>query len=71
MSSNMSTLDRSLRAVVALVAITVAVAIGAGSAVAIGLFALAAVMAATSLVGFCPLYTLLRFVSRGRRPLPH
>jgi uncharacterized membrane protein YhiD involved in acid resistance len=70
MSPNMSTLDRSLRAAIALAAIAVGVAIGAGS-LGIVLFAVAAVMVATSAVGFCPLYALLHFDSRGHRPLPH
>jgi hypothetical protein len=71
MSPNMSTLDRSLRAAIALAAIAVGVAIGAGSPLGIVLFAVAAVMVATSAVGFCPLYALLHFDSRGHRPLPH
>jgi DUF2892 family protein len=71
MSPNMSSLDRGLRALVALVAIGVAVATGAGSVAGIALFALAAVLLATSAVGFCPLYRLIRFDSRGHRPLPH
>ena len=71
MSPNMSGLDRGLRALAALAAIVVAVAIGAGSAAGIVLFALAAVLLATSAVGFCPLYRLIRFDSRGHKPLPH
>ena len=71
MSPNVSPLDRGLRTVVALAAVGAAVAIGAGSVGAIVLFVLAAVMLATSAVGFCPLYRLLRFDSRGQRPLPH
>ena len=68
---NMSGLDRGLRAIVALAATGGAVAGGAGSVVGIVLFVLAAVLLATSAVGFCPLYRLIRFDSRGRRPLPH
>ena len=71
MSRNMSSLDRGLRTLVALAAIGVAVATGAGSVAAIVLFALAAVLLATSAAGFCPLYRLIRFDSRGHRPLPH
>jgi hypothetical protein len=71
MSPNMSSLDRGLRALVGLAAIVVAVAIDAGSAAAIVLFVVAAVLLATSAAGFCPLYRLIRFDSRGRRPLPH
>ena len=71
MHPNMNSLDRGLRALVALAAIVVAVAIGAGSVAGLVLFALAAVLLATSAVGFCPLYRLFRFDSRGRKPLPH
>jgi hypothetical protein len=72
MSRNMSTLDRSLRSfLVAPAAIVIAFVVGAGSAGGIVLFALAAVMLATSAVGFCPLYRLLRIDSRGRTLLPH
>ncbi|HLY94017.1 MAG TPA: DUF2892 domain-containing protein [Gaiellaceae bacterium] len=68
----MSTLDRALRGVViAPAAIAIAFVVGAGSAGAIVLFALAAVMLATSAVGFCPLYRLLHLDGRGRTLLPH
>ena len=52
MSPNMSSLDRALRALLALVAVGVAVAIGAGSVAGIVLFAVAVVLFATSAVGF-------------------
>ena len=71
MSQNLSTLDRSLRAVIALAAVAAGVVIGAGSPLGIVLFAVAAVLLATSAIGFCPLYALLHFDSRGQRPLPH
>ena len=71
MSPNMSSLDRALRAMGGLVAMVVAISIGAGSVGGIVLFALAAVLLATSAVGFCPLYRLIGFDSRGRRPLTH
>jgi len=71
MSRNMSSLDRGLRALVALAAAGAAVATGAGSVAGIVLFVVAAVLLATSAVGFCPLYRLIRFDSRGHRPLPH
>lgn len=71
MSPNMTTVDRGLRVLVALVAAGVAVAVGAGSLTGIVLFALAAVLLATSAVGFCPLYRLIGLDSRGRRPLSH
>ena len=72
MSRNMNTTDRALRAfLVAPAAIVVAFVVGAGSIAGILLFALAAIMLATSAVGFCPLYTLLHLNTRGRTPLPH
>jgi hypothetical protein len=72
MSRNMSKLDRALRGfVIAPIAIVLAVLVGAGSIGGIVLFALAAIMLATGAVGFCPLYALFRFDTRGRRPLPH
>lgn len=71
MSPNMSTLDRTARTVVAIAIAATGVAIGPGSAAAIVMFAIAAVLLTTSAIGFCPLYALVRFDSRGRRPLPH
>ena len=72
MSRNMSNIDRGLRTfVVAPVAIVIAVLVGAGSVVGIVLFAVAAIMLATSAIGFCPLYTLLHIDTRGHKPLPH
>jgi hypothetical protein len=72
MSRNMNTTDRALRAfLVAPAAIVVALVIGAGSIAGILLFALAAIMLATSAVGFCPLYKLLHLNTRGQTPLPH
>jgi hypothetical protein len=68
----MSKLDRGLRAfVVAPAAVIAALLVGAGSAGGIVLFVLAAVMLATSAVGFCPLYTLHHIKTSGRTPLPH
>jgi glycerate kinase len=72
MFRNMSTLDRALRSfLVAPAAIVIAFVAGAGSAGGIALFALAAVMLATSAVGFCPLYRLLHIDSRSHALLPH
>jgi hypothetical protein len=67
----MSARDHGVRALSGLAAIAVAVLIGAGSAGQIVLFAFAAAVLATSAIGFRPLYRLIRFDSRGRRPLPH
>ena len=72
MTKNMNNLDRGLRAfVVAPAAVIVALLVGAGSAAGVVLIALAAVMLATSAVGFCPLYMLLHINTSGRTPLPH
>jgi hypothetical protein len=68
----MNTSDRALRAfLVAPAAIVVAFVVDAGSIAGVLLFALAAIMLATSAVGFCPLYKLLHLNTRGRTPLPH
>ena len=72
MSRNMSTIDRGLRSfVIAPVAIVIAVLAGAGSLAGILLLVFAAMMLATSAVGYCPLYALLHIDKRDRRPLPH
>jgi hypothetical protein len=72
MFRNMSNLDRGLRSfVIAPVAIVIAVLVGAGSIGGLVLFALAAIMLATSAVGFCPLYALFHLDTRGRTPLAH
>ena len=56
MSINMGSIDRMLRVfVVAPAAIVVAIVAGAGSVAGIVLLAVAAIMLATSVVGFCPL----------------
>jgi hypothetical protein len=71
MHTNMSNLDRVVRAGIAVAALVVAIVIGAGSIGGIVLLVVAALMAVTAAVGFCPLYALFRFDSHGRRPLPH
>jgi hypothetical protein len=72
MPRNMTNRDRALRTfLVAPAAIVVAFVVGAGSIAGIVLFALAAIMLATSAIGFCPLYKLLHLDTRGRTPLPH
>jgi Protein of unknown function (DUF2892) len=72
MSTNMSKLDRALRGfLVAPAAVAVAFVVGAGSIAGIVLLVIAAIMLATSAIGFCPLYALLRINTRGRTPLPH
>ncbi len=60
MKKNMGRADRILRAlVVAPLAVVAALLVGPGSVLGIALLAVGAVMAATALVGFCPLYPLL------------
>ena len=72
MSTNMGSIDRLVRAfVVAPAAIVVAVVVGAGSVAGIILFVLAAVMLATSAVGFCPLYKLVGLDTRSLRKARH
>jgi hypothetical protein len=72
MSRNMNNSDRALRTLlVAPAAIIVAIVVGAGSLAGIVLLALAAIMLATSAIGFCPLYKLLHINTRGHTPLPH
>lgn len=72
MNRNMSNLDRGLRAlVVAPALIVVAILLGAGSVAGIVLFALAAIMLATSAAGFCPLYALFRIATRRHSPIAH
>ena len=72
MRVNMGSIDRVLRSfVVAPVAIVVAIVVGAGSVAGIVLLALAAVMLATSAVGFCPLYKALGIDTRSHRGPAH
>jgi Protein of unknown function (DUF2892) len=72
MNRNMSNLDRALRSfLIAPAAVAVAVAVGGGSIAGIVVLVVAAMMLATSAIGFCPLYRLLRLNTRGRMPLPH
>jgi hypothetical protein len=60
MSRNMGSADRLARAVlIAPIAVVLAFVVGAGSALGIVLFVVAAVMLGTAAVGFCPLYRLL------------
>ena len=60
MARNMGTLDRLARAlVVAPVAIVIGLLVGPASVVSIVLYAVAAIMLGTSLVGSCPLYAPL------------
>ncbi len=70
MTRNMGTVDRLVRSfLVAPAAIAAAIVIGSTSAFGVGLLAVAAIMLATSSVGYCPTYTLLHISTR-REPLP-
>jgi Inner membrane protein YgaP-like, transmembrane domain len=71
MHTNMSNLDRFIRASVAIAALVVAIVVGARSAGGIVLLMVTALMGATTAVGFCPLYALFHLDTHGRRPLPH
>jgi Inner membrane protein YgaP-like, transmembrane domain len=56
---NESTLDRWLRAVAAVVAAVVAIAVGSSSVLGVILWIVAVVLALTAASGFCPLYRVL------------
>lgn len=71
MHKNMSNVDRTVRALIAAVALVVAIVVGAGSVAGIVLLVVTALMTATAAVGYCPLYALFHIDSHGRRPLPH
>ena len=56
---NESTLDRWLRAIGAVIAAVVALAIGSSSVGGVILWVVAAILALTAATGFCPLYRVL------------
>lgn len=56
---NESTLDRWLRAIGAVVAGIVAIAIGSSSVAGIIVWVVAGILALTAATGFCPLYRVL------------
>jgi hypothetical protein len=67
MTRNMGTADRLVRAfLVGPAALVAALAVGIGTLGGIVLVAVAAVMLATSAVGFCPLYALFGIHTVGR-----
>jgi hypothetical protein len=69
MKTNLSNLDRALRALlVAPAALIVGVVVGPASLLAIVLYAIALVLLATAAIGFCPLYALLHIDSRRQQP---
>ena len=59
MSRNESNLDRILRIAAAVVAVIVAIAVGASSLPGVVMFVVAGILLVTAAVGFCPLYRLL------------
>jgi len=59
MKPNMASLDRLVRAIIAGALLVTAVILGAGTVAGIVLLALAAILAATAAVSFCPFYKLL------------
>lgn len=66
MTRNMGSLDRVVRLVAAVVLVVGALLVGAGTTVGVVLLVVAAVLAVTAAVGFCPLYRLLGLSTRPR-----
>jgi hypothetical protein len=71
MNKNMNTIDRRVRAVLARVAAAIGILVGPGSAGAIVLYAIAAIMLVTGAAGYCLVYSLFHLERRSRRSLPH
>jgi hypothetical protein len=67
MKRNMKTADRLARVIIAVLAVGLAIAVGAGTGGGIITLVFAGIMAATAITGFCPLYMLFNRVSRGRK----
>jgi hypothetical protein len=70
MTTNEGTVDRSIRAVLGVVAAVGAVVVGIGTAPGIVLLVLAAILLVTAAVGFCPLYRVFG-ISTCRVPASH
>ena len=71
MKTNMNILDRRLRAlVVAPLVVLVGIVIGPSAVGSIILYAVAAIMLATSTAGYCPLYSVLHLGGSGGKPQP-
>jgi hypothetical protein len=71
MSKNMNILDRRVRALfVAPAAVVIGILVGPAAVGSIFLYAVAAIMLATSAVGYCPLYSMLHLSGRAREPQP-
>lgn len=58
MKPNVGSADKIVRVLVAIAAVVIALIVGAGSALGIVLWIVAAVMVLTALTGMCPLYKL-------------
>jgi hypothetical protein len=56
MTKNEGTVDRSIRAILGVVAVVGAVLVGLGSVPGIVLLVVAGILLATAAAGFCPLY---------------
>lgn len=65
MTRNMGSTDRIVRGIVGVAAAIIAFLAGAGSALGIVLWIVAALMLGTAAAGYCPLYTALRISSVG------
>ena len=59
MKMNMSTLDRVIRYVAAIIFFIIYITGVAPGLLGIGLLSLGVILIATSFIGFCPLYTLI------------
>ena len=64
MQRNENTVDRLIRIIIAVAAVVVALAVGAGSILGIVLFVVALIMLVTSAIGFCPLYRIFGLTTR-------
>ncbi len=70
MITNEGTADRSIRALLGVVAVVAAVLVGIGSLPGIVLLVLAGILLVTAAVGFCPLYRVFG-ISTCRVPASH
>ncbi len=65
MKSNMGTTDRIVRAAIAVVAVILALTVGGGWGIVFWI--VAAIMALTTVVGFCPLYAPFKLSTRAKK----
>jgi len=64
MMQNEANVDRVLRGVIAVVALVVAIVVGAGTIAGVILFAVAVIMGVTAVAGWCPIYQVLHLSTR-------